>query len=65
MPSASVVVAHFDAAEAKLGMQVPFTAKQPPVISTPASVEVAVALKRVAFTPNANVDVAVVEVETM
>ena len=44
---------------------VPFTAKHPEVISTPAKVEVAVALKRVARTPKANDEVAVVEVEVM
>ena len=44
---------------------VPLIAKQPEVISTPAKVDVAVALKRDAFNPNANVEVAVVEVAVM
>ena len=42
--------------------QTPLIAKQPPERSTPESVEVAVALKRVARTPKANDEVAVVEV---
>ena len=45
--------------------QTPLIAKQPPERSTPLSVDVAVALKRVARTPKANDDVAVVEVEVM
>ena len=51
--------AETDETAPEVEMQTPLIAKHPPERSTPASVDVAIALKRRARTPPANVDVAV------